>query len=109
MRARLLKIGVPLVLLLALAGGGVAWATEGDDEMATGPEADRAKAAALAHLGGGRVTGVERESEDAAVWEVEVARADGPTVEVVLDASYRVLTVESEEDEDESGEDESDD
>jgi hypothetical protein len=96
MRGRAIKIGAGVAVVAALAGGGVAWATAGDDEeTVTGPAADRAGAAALAHVGGAaRVTGVERESEDGATWEVEVARADGSTVDVLLDARYRVVTVE---------------
>jgi hypothetical protein len=110
MRARLIKLGLPVVVLLALAGGGVAWATAGDDdELVTGPEADRASAAAVEHVGGGRVIGVERESEEGGVWEVEIARADGSTVEVQLDASYTVVGSGDEEDEDGSEGDEGDD
>lgn len=108
MRARFIKIAAAVVVLGALAGGGVAWATAGDDgdETVTGPAAERARAAALAHVGQGRVTGVERESEGGAAWEVEVARPDGSTVEVALDASYGVVTAGSEEDDDSSGDDE---
>jgi hypothetical protein len=112
MRTRLIKIGAALVVLAALAGGGVAWATAGDDdEMVTGPAAERARAAALAHVGQGRVTGVEREDEDGAAWEVEVARSDGSTVEVMLDAGYDVVSSggDDEEDDDEVGEGEGED
>lgn len=106
MRRRLITIGAALVLLAALAGGGVAWATAADDDVrATGPAAERAGTAALAHVGGGEIVGVEREG---AGWEVEVARADGSVIEVELDEEYRVLTAGSEEDEDDSGEDETD-
>lgn len=105
MRARLIKIGAGVGLLAAVAGG-AAWATSGDDEPVTGPAAERARAAALAHLGDGRVTEVERESEDGAAWEVEVARADGSTLEVLLDESYRVVTVESDSEEPDGDSDE---
>lgn len=106
MRARLIKFGLPVVVLAALGGGGVAWATAGgDDELVTGPEADRARAAAVKHVGGGRVTGVERESEEGAVWEVEIARPDGSTVEVQLDASYGVVGAGAEEDKDDDDSD----
>ena len=92
MRARMLKLGGGAVLVAALAGGGAAWATAGGDGgSATGPAADRASAAALAHVGGGKVTEVERESESGGAWEVEIRRPDGSTVEVVLDAGYGVL------------------
>lgn len=93
MRTRLIKIGAGAVVLAALAGGGVGWATSGDDDdqPATGPAAERARAAALAHVGGGTVIGVERESEGDAAWEVEVRRADGSVLELVLDERYSVV------------------
>ncbi|MGH2996064.1 MAG: hypothetical protein ACRDON_11215 [Gaiellaceae bacterium] len=107
---RLIKIGVGVALLAALTGGGVAWATSGGEENVTGPEAERARAAALAHVGGGTAIGVERES---GAWEVEIRTDDGPIVEVTLDGSYRVTGGDSDgsegddSDGNESGEDES--
>jgi uncharacterized membrane protein YkoI len=85
------------VLALAGIGGGVGYAVGGDDEdaQATGPGADRARAAALKLIPGGRANAVERDSEDGATWEVEVTRSDGGTVDVRLDAAYRVVTIES--------------
>jgi len=108
MSGRLIKIGAAVVVLGALAGGGVAWGTAGDDDQnVTGPAADKARAAALAQVDG-RVVGVEREAEGSgAVWEVEITRSDGSTVEVALDANYDVVGSGGEEDEDNSGEDES--
>lgn len=95
MRSRLIRVVLGLAVIGALAGGGVAWATAGDDEeTVTGPAADRAASAALERVGSGRVTAVERESEDGATWEVEVVRADGSSVDVLLDAAYRVVAVE---------------
>jgi hypothetical protein len=106
MRTRLVKVVAGAVLLAALAGGGVAWATAGGDDegSATGPAADRARAAALAHIGGGEATEVERDSEGGAVWEVEVRRADGSTIEVRLDGAYKVMGAEAD-DEDAEGSD----
>jgi len=82
--------------VLALGGAGWALAGGGDDDgpSATGPGADRAKAAAVAHLGGGTVNAVERDSEDGATWEVEVTKPNGDTVDVRLDAAYHVVVVE---------------
>jgi Peptidase propeptide and YPEB domain len=101
MRKRLLKIGAVVVVLGALAGGGVAWGTAGDDdENVTGTGADRAKAAALAYVGDGQVVGVEQEGEGGATWEVEIERTDGSTVEVALDENYKVLGSGAEEDDD---------
>jgi hypothetical protein len=103
MRSRLLGIGVSVLVLAALAVGGVALATTGDDLPVAGPEAERAGAAALAHVGGGRVTGIERETDDGAAWEVEVTRPSG-SVDVKLDAEYRVLSVDGDtESEDDPG------
>jgi hypothetical protein len=108
MRKRVIKIGAGIVVLGALAGGGVAWATAGDngDETVTGPAADRARAAALARVTGGTAIAVERESENGAAWEVEVRRGDGSTVDVLLDAQYRVILVEDDSDAREGGSDE---
>jgi hypothetical protein len=107
MRRRLLKIGAVVVVLGALAGGGVAWGTAGDDdENVTGPGADRAKAAALAYVGDGQVVDVEQEGEGSGVWEVEIARPDGSTVEVALDENYEVVGSGGEEDDDGPGDDE---
>jgi hypothetical protein len=111
MRSRLIMIVAGVLIVAALVGGGVAFATSNDDDAsATGPEADRAAAAALAHVGGGgRVTGVERESDDGAAWEVEVTLADR-FVDVKLDAQYRVLSTDEDEagGDDEAGDQESD-
>jgi hypothetical protein len=60
----------------------------------TGPEADRAVAAALAHVGGGSAQGVEREGGGSASWEVEVVTRAGRPVEVLLDGRFRVVAVE---------------
>ena len=104
MRARWVKLGAVLVVLAALAGGGVAWGTAGDDdESVTGPQADRARAAAIAHVGGGTASEVERAEGDAG-WEVEVRRSDGSTVEVQLDDNYKVMGAANESEDGESGE-----
>jgi hypothetical protein len=98
MRRRVVTIGAGLVAAGAVAAGGAAWTTAADDqdESARGPAAERARAAALAHVGGGRALAVERKAEGAEAWEVEVARAGGATVEVLLDDAYRVLRIDAE-------------
>ncbi len=84
------------VLAVAAGGGAYAYAGAGDDEgNATGPAANQAKAAALGHLGGGKANAVERDNEKGATWEVEVTKADGSTVDVRLDAAYKVIAVDS--------------
>jgi uncharacterized membrane protein YkoI len=87
-------LGGALALALAIGGVGVANAVGGDDDtQATGPGADKATAAALA-LTGGTANAVERDGEDGATWEVEVAKPDGSTVDVRLDASYGKVVIE---------------
>jgi Peptidase propeptide and YPEB domain len=97
MNARLLKIAAAAAVATALALGGAAWAIAGSggDGNATGPGANQAKAAALAHTGGGTANSVERDSENGATWEVEVTKPNGQAVDVRLDASYKVVVVES--------------
>ena len=98
----MLAIGVAVVAV-AVGGGAYAYAGGGDDGegTATGPGADRARQAALAHLGGGTANEVERGDEEGA-WEVEVTKSNGDTVDVHLDTSYKVLSVEGD-DENEAG------
>jgi uncharacterized membrane protein YkoI len=86
------------VLALAAGGAGAAAAvgSSGDDEGgAHGPQADKAKAAALALYPGGHANSVERDSENGATWEVEVAKPDGGTVDVRLDQSYHLVVAEA--------------
>ena len=80
-----------------LAGAAIAYAGGRDAEgHLTGAQADRAAAAALDAVGGGRVNAVERDGEGGhgAVWEVEVAKRDGSVVDVRLDADYDLVTVD---------------
>ena len=98
----------------AIAGGAIAYAGGGDeDENVTGPQADKATAAALDATGGGTANSVERDGENGATWEVEVTKTDGSTVDVRLDENYKVVVIESDseaedchesEDADDSGE-----
>jgi uncharacterized membrane protein YkoI len=92
---RMLVIGVSGLLVAAGAGTGAAVAAGDDGEdTVTGPAAERAIAAALAATDGGRANSVERDSEDGAVWEVEVTRRDGSTVDVRLDHELQVVVIE---------------
>src|SRR6188474_1863303 len=108
-RRKKLLIGGALVLALSAGGVGYAQAGGDDDENVTGPDADRAKQAAVAVVGGGRAVGVERDDEGNAAWEVEVQR-DGKTVEVKLTRDLKRAGVETDDDSDSgSGGDESGD
>jgi hypothetical protein len=100
---RTLVIAAALTMLLALGGAGIAYANGGDfEEQLTGPEAEKAKSAAIAAVGGGTLTEVERDDGDdgfgTGVFEVEVKREDGSQVEVHLDGDYNVVGQEADED-----------
>jgi hypothetical protein len=94
-RRKILIGGLALMLAAAGTGAGVALAGGDDGGAATGPGADKAREAALKLYPGGRANGVERDSENGATWEVEVTPADGATVDVRLDESYRLVVAES--------------
>jgi uncharacterized membrane protein YkoI len=100
--------GVLVVLVLALAGATIARATgawdDGDVQL-KGPQAERAKAAALRFTGGGRVNAVERDSENGATYEVEVTKTDGSTVDVRLDGAFKLVVIEGDSETDDSGSD----
>ncbi len=89
-------IGVAVgVLALALAGIGTAYAMGGDDDAVTGATADRARAAAVLAVPGGRAGTVDREpGEGNAAYGVAVTQPDGTRVEVHLDAAFTVLGVQ---------------
>jgi uncharacterized membrane protein YkoI len=97
-RKRVVKIGAAVVVVAAIAGGGIGWATAGDDDATerpiTGPALERAKAAALAHTGGGKVTGTEVRDEES-YYEVEVTLGDGSQVDVQLDEDFDVVGSEN--------------
>ncbi len=95
MTKRTLVIGAG-VLLAAGAVGTSAAVAAGDDGGAavTGPQAQRATAAALDVTGGGHANSVERDGENGATWEVEVTRPDGVTVDVRLDEDFGLVVVE---------------
>ena len=94
-RKALLIGGAALALAAGLAGVGRAVGIGDDgDENVSGPAADRARAAALKVIPGGKVNAVERDSEKGATWEVEVTRPDGKTVDVRLDAAYEQVGVD---------------
>lgn len=80
-------------LAIGVAGAGVVGATADDDATdtpITGPELERATAAALAHTGEGRVTETEVGDEDS-YYEVEVTLDDGRQVDVQLDEDFNVV------------------
>jgi hypothetical protein len=95
---KLVIVGATLVALGA-SGMGIAQAVGDDmDDQATGPQADRAKRAAVEAVGAARGVGAEREDEGNAAWEVEVVMNDGSQIEVDLDKDLARVGVESDDD-----------
>jgi len=72
-------------------------------EQVSGAGADKAVAAALEITGGGEANSVELDSENGAVWEVEVTTPDGNTVDVRLDDNYGEVAVEDDTEDNEDG------
>jgi hypothetical protein len=100
MNVRTLAIAAVVATLVVLGGAGIAYANGGgSEEQLTGPDAEKAKNAALAAVGGGSVTEVERDDGyGTGAFEVEVQRDDGSQVEVHLDGDYNVVGQEADED-----------
>jgi uncharacterized membrane protein YkoI len=98
MRKRVVMAALGVSAAAAVATGGVAVATGGDDgpvsHQYTQQQADRATKAALEATGGGTANSVETDSENGATYEVEVTKKDGSTVDVRLDDNYRVVVIE---------------
>ena len=95
-----LVIAAAVAVLLALGAAGIAYANGGvSEEQLTGPEAEKAKSAAIEAVGGGTVTEVERDDGNGTgAFEVEVTRDDGSQLEVHLDGDYNVVGQEADED-----------
>jgi uncharacterized membrane protein YkoI len=91
-RTRWILTAVAAGVLAAGVGGGVAVATGAtdSDQPITGPARAKAEQAALAHTGGGRVTGTEV-GDDESYYEVEVTLPDGGQVDVQLDKNFAVV------------------
>jgi uncharacterized membrane protein YkoI len=88
-------VAVAAVGACGLGGAAIVQAGSDDgDRTVSGAQADSAKAAALRITHGGMANSVERDGENGATWEVEVARPDGTTVDVRLDAGYGLVVVE---------------
>ena len=73
------------------------------EKRPTGLDAQKAKSAAIAAVGGGTLTDLERDDGDDGYgtnggYEIEVKREDGTQVEVHLDGDYDVVGQEADED-----------
>jgi uncharacterized membrane protein YkoI len=75
---------------------------DSSDRPASGAAADRARQAAEAAVAGATAREVEREAGDddnpGSAYEVELVRPNGSTVEVDLDASFKVLATDRDDD-----------
>lgn len=90
------------VVVLGAGGATIVQASSDSEGSLSGPQADRATAAALKITNGGAANSVERDSENGATWEVEVTKPDGKTVDVRLDKGYGLVVVEGDDDSSES-------
>jgi uncharacterized membrane protein YkoI len=89
-----------VVVTLGAAAAGIAIAGGDDDSTETpitGTDLQEASSAALAHTGGGRVTGTEVGDEES-YYEVEVTLDSGGQVDVQLDKSFNVVSSEGDRD-----------
>ena len=77
------------------------WATTRPACPARRPTAPRRLRSRI--TGGGTANAVERDSEQGATYEVEVTKPNGKTVDVYLDASYNLVSVDGDSEENESG------
>ena len=99
-RTKSLVLGAAAIAALAGGGAAIAGATGDDDatdKPITGSVLQRAKAAALEHTGGGRVTETEVGDEES-YYEVEVTRDDGSQTDVQLDRHFNVVGGEADDD-----------
>ncbi|WP_018157764.1 PepSY domain-containing protein [Demetria terragena] len=91
---KILVPAIATVAVLGVGGGFAAHAVASDgNSKVSGPDLDRASKAALAKVGGGKVTDVERgDGDDIEAYEVEVTRPNGSEVDVKLDKSFRAIS-----------------
>jgi hypothetical protein len=90
MTRKLVLIAALVLVVGAVSTGFAIAAAGGDEQPLTGSDLEQAKAAALAHTGGGTVTETET-GDDGAAYSVEVRLADGTQVEVNLDGNFDVI------------------
>ncbi|MGH2840923.1 MAG: hypothetical protein ACRDKY_08880 [Solirubrobacteraceae bacterium] len=97
-RCKKVLIGAAVLAVVGAGGATIVQASNDGEGHVTGPQADRATAAALKITNGGTASAVERDSENGATWEVEITKPDGATVDVRLDENYRLVVVEGDSD-----------
>src|SRR5919108_5951808 len=94
---KILIIAVAALAVIGIGTGAVMAVSGDDDRPLQGNALERATAAALEHVGGGRVIETEV-GDDGAAYGVEILRPDGSVVEVSLDRSFRVIGSEGDDD-----------
>ena len=92
---RALAVAAAVLLVAAAAAGLAVGAARDDERPIEGAALARASAAALAHTGGGCVTGTEVQDEEG-FYEVEVTLTGGREVDVHLDRTFAVVGEERE-------------
>jgi hypothetical protein len=99
-RRSLVAAAVGAAVLAVAGGAGIARAVSGSDsETVTGPAAQKAARAAVQAAGGGRALEVEYQDGDGAgVYEVEVGREDGSSVEVHLNGQFSPVGLQADDD-----------
>jgi len=73
--------------------GATPGAVDGSDVAISDDDRTRAEQAALAEVGSGTITEVDRSDDADHAWEVEVTGADGRDTDVELDANFEVVKV----------------
>ncbi len=89
-QARDLRSGSPDDLTASI--GKLAFGDDSDGPVLTDADRARATSAALAKVGQGSVTAVERDDDAGATYEVKVRLNDGTQVEVSLGADFQVMS-----------------
>jgi hypothetical protein len=96
-RRKLVIAAVAALAVIGIGTGAVLAVVGDDDRPLQGSALDRATAAALDHVGGGRVIETEV-GDDGAAYGVEIMRPDGSVVEVSLDRDFQVIGTEGDDD-----------
>jgi len=93
LRSKRVIISTTAAVIVALGAGGAVWATAANaDPSVQGADRDRVGNAAVQAVGGGTVLDVETSDDAGEAYEVEVRKADGAEVDVVLDKDLKVLS-----------------
>lgn len=96
-RKKILIAAIAALAVIGIGTGAVMAVSGDDDRPLQGNALERATAAALEHVGGGRVIETEV-GDDGAAYGVEILRPDGSVVEVSLDQSFQVIGSEGDDD-----------